>query len=103
MRPYNRDLDNYYSPDDTPDLYLTEEQINIALASLPSMNENAEISVRETIRRIETINREEKLGNISPSESNEKIKSLSNSFLQKYDFWPYITKSFELFYKSFER
>jgi hypothetical protein len=103
MRPYDKDMDRYYSPDDTPELYLTEEQINDAFDSLPYMNENAEINVRETIKQIETINREEKLGKISSSESAAKIKTLSNDFLQKYGFWPYVTKSFELFYKSFEQ
>jgi hypothetical protein len=103
MRPYNKDLDEYYSPDDTPELYLTEEQINCTLDSLPCMNENAEINVREIIKQIETINREEKLGEISSSESAAKIGIISNDFLQKHGFWPYVTKSFELFYKSFEQ
>lgn len=27
MRQYNPDVDKYYSPDDTPDLYLSDEQV----------------------------------------------------------------------------
>jgi hypothetical protein len=103
MRPYDENRDRYYSPDDTPELYLTEEQINGVLDLLPVMSEYAEISVRETIKQIETINREEKQGKISPAESTGKIKTLSNDFLHEHGFWPYVTKSFELFYKSFER
>ena len=103
MRAYNKDLDEYYSPDDTPELYLTDEQINAVLNSLPHIDKPAEINVREAIKQIETINREEKLGKISASESSAKIRNISNDFLRKYGFWPYITKTFELFYKSFER
>jgi ferritin-like metal-binding protein YciE len=103
MRPYNRKTDRYYSPDDTVELYLTEEQINEALESLPQTDNSAELSVRKTIKKIETINRNEKLGKISSSESTVKIRNISNDFLNEYGFWPYITKSFELFYKSFER
>ena len=59
--------------------------------------------VREIIKQIETINRDEKEGNISSSEANKKITSISNNFLRDFGFWPYVTKSFELFYKSFEK
>ncbi|MDR1468628.1 MAG: hypothetical protein LBT00_04980 [Spirochaetaceae bacterium] len=103
MRAYNKNLDEYYSPDDTPELYLTDEQINGVLNSLPHIDKPAEINVREAIKEIETINREEKLGNILPAESSVKIRNISNGLLQKYGFWPYVTKTFELFYKSFEQ
>jgi hypothetical protein len=103
FRAYNRKTDNYYSPDDTPHLFLTEEQVNNALGSLPIMKEPEEIKVREIIKQIETINRDEKMGNISSSEANKKISTISDDFLFDFGFWPYITKSFELFYKSFEQ
>jgi len=101
MRPYNKDIDTYYSPDDTPDLYLTEEQVNNTLEMLSEINEPSEIAVRDVIKRIETINREEKLGIISTKDSFSKIRTISDDFLDKYGFWPYITKTFENFYESF--
>jgi len=103
MRPYNEDLDNYYSPDDTPELYLTENQVDFVLTRLSVINDPAEIEVREIIRDIESINRMEKLGNIREEESADKIKTLSNNFLKKYGFWPYKTKTHESFYKYFDK
>jgi hypothetical protein len=103
MRAYDKNLDEYYYSDDTPELYLTDEQIDDVLNSLPYIDDPAEINVRETIKQIEIINREEKLGKITPSESGARIRDISNNFLRKYDFWPYVTKSFELFYKAFEQ
>ena len=35
MRPYDRTLDHYYSPDDTSDIFLTEEQVKSALQKIP--------------------------------------------------------------------
>jgi hypothetical protein len=102
MRPYDKNLDSYYSPDDTPELYLTENQVNCALEKLPFINEPAEIAVIEVIKEIEHINRMEKTGSITEHESSKKIKEISNSFLKEHGFWPYITKTHERFYKSFE-
>lgn len=102
MRAYNKEIDGYYSPDSTPTLYLTEEQVNTVLCKLPCINTPSEITVRETIRIIEKLNREEKLGSISGSDATKKIAEISNAFLHEYGFWPYITKTHEQFYKSFE-
>ncbi|MDR3259726.1 MAG: hypothetical protein LBT51_08995 [Fusobacteriaceae bacterium] len=103
MRSYDKNLDDYYSPDDTPELYLTEEQIDNTLNAIPDYDDPAEIEVKKTIKIIETINREEKFGKISKEDCITKSNKVSDDFLEKYGFWPYITKTFEEFYKLFEK
>lgn len=101
MRAYNSKIDKYYSPDDTPELYLTDEQIELGLSLVPIYKEDSEIEVRELIRKIEIINQQEKLLKVSKEESFKVNKELANNFFRKYGFWPYLTKTYKNFYSYF--
>jgi len=102
-RPYNKNKDSFYSPDSTPMLYLFEQDILTALDDIPLYEGESEIEVRGLIADIETLNRKEKMGEISPELCLKRNKELADSFLDKYGFWPYITKTYEAFYQYFER
>jgi hypothetical protein len=101
MREYDPQKDNYYSPDDTPNLYLTNKQIKSHLEDIPKFDKCDEKEVRKVIIKIEILNKREKMGKISTNECHKKIEELNDKFLNKYDYWPYMTKTYELFYKSF--
>lgn len=101
MRPYDRTLDHYYSPDDTSDIFLTEEQVKSALQKIPLLDSPEEIDVRQIIISIEEINREEKLAYISSEDSTVRCRKISNDFFAKHGIWPYVTKTHNAFYKSF--
>jgi hypothetical protein len=102
MRPYDRRIDQHYWPDDTPDLFLTEEQVDEVLRNIPLLADPKEIDVRHVIVTIEKINREEKLGVVSTEESIMTCRKISNDFLSKHSVWPYKTKTYDSFYKSFD-
>lgn len=101
IRKYNADIDEYYSPDDTPNLFLTEEQVEEVLASIPKINEESELEAIEIIRKIEKLQRDEKLGEISNDECVKENDKISDYFLKKYGFWPYVTNIYKNFYMSF--
>jgi hypothetical protein len=101
MRNYNPKKDRYYSPDDTPNLYLTDEQINHALKSIPNFDGREEEEVRRVIIKLETLNRDEKLGQITPDDSFKRSRKLADEFLKQFGFWPYITKTHQAFYEFF--
>lgn len=103
MRQYNPDVDKYYSPDDTPDLYLSDEQVKEYIGKISIEKEESEFEVRHLIVEIESLNRFAKMGEISNEENYIQSKKLADSFLQKFGFWPYVTKTYELFYKNFIR
>lgn len=102
VRPYNKNKDSFYSPDSTPMLYLTEKDILTALDDIPNYVEESEIEVRDLIVEIETLNRKEKMGAISPELCLKKNKELADSFLDSHGYWPYVTKTYEAFYHYFE-
>lgn len=102
MRAYDKEKDSYYSPDDTPELYLTEQQVKEALDYIAKHTDSPEeFDVRILIAKVEELNRKEKLGSISESECRRMIEKITDDFADKYDFWPYITKTFTSFYKYF--
>ena len=103
MRKYNNNVDEYYSPDATPDLYLDDETVNSVLEQISRIETEEEIEVRTLIKKIETLHRNACLGGISLEASKQEIRKLSDSFLEKFGFWPYLTKTFTAFYKSFEK
>lgn len=103
MRQYNPNIDKMYSPDDTPELYLSIQQIEYTFNKIKCFEGEDEKAVIEVIREIETLNRKEKLGQITPKECKEKIKIISNNFLDRFGHWPYITKSYKAFYQLFIR
>lgn len=102
-RLYNENIDDYYSPDDTPHLFLSEEQINEALANLKHYSEQSEIEAKALLKRIEQLNRQEKLGEITPEKCLDKNKELVKAFADKHGFWPYITKTYQDFYEFFRK
>ncbi len=104
MRAFNSKIDKYYSPDDTPEIFLKSEQVEEALSTINLIdNSDEEIEVRSVIRKIEELNRKEKKGEISEMECNNFTRKITNNFAEKYDFWPYMTKTYKAFYKYFIR
>lgn len=102
-RPYDKNRDSFYSPDSTPMLYLFEQDIRAALEGIPVYDEKSEIEVRDVIVEIETLNRKEKTGEISHDLCMKRNKELADSFLDRFGFWPYVTKTYDAFYQYFER
>lgn len=103
MRKYNEKTDKYYSPDATPDLYLDEETVNSVLASIEDFKGDEEVEVKNLIKEIEALHRDACLEKISLKDSKTQIKKLSDKFLEKYGFWPYLTKTFAAFYGHFDK
>lgn len=101
MRAYNRELDNYYSPDDTPHLYLENIQIEEALNNIQNYESQDEKDVRTYIMKIEKLNANQKKGKITEEDCLKSINELAEDFANKYDYWPYMTKTFKEFYNFF--
>jgi len=98
MRQFNPKIDYYYSPDSTPNLYLSEEQVEHALDKISQYGEEAEKVVRSLIRKVEELNRLEKNGIISNDECVLRANKIENEFVKKFGFWPYVTKTYKEFY-----
>lgn len=103
MRKYDKKTDKYYSPDSTPDLYLDEETVDSVLDSIEAYKADEEVEVRKIIKEIEALHRDACLEKISLNDSKAQIKKLSDKFLEKYGFWPYLTKTFTAFYGHFDK
>jgi hypothetical protein len=100
-RPYDESIDTLYSPDATANLYLTEEMVNDALAAIPAYDEASEKEARSLVIEIESLNRAEKLGKITAEKCFAENKRISDYYLAKFGFWPYMSKTYSEFYELF--
>ena len=103
MRKYEKNIDDYYSPDSTPDLYLDEDLVILVLDSIDKIETDDEIEVREVIKKIESIQRDYCINKITLEESKSKIRYISEQFFNKYEYWPYVTKTYDAFYRYFDK
>ena len=100
-RPYDPDKDEYYYPDYTPDLYLTDEQIEIALEEIEISDDSAEKETQKIIRQIETLHRKVCLGKLKHTEFLAKCDQISDKFVKVFGYWHSETKTYKDFYKHF--
>ena len=103
FRQYSVDLDDLYSPDATPSLFLSEEQVEESLNSVPQYSEEPEKEARSVVVEIEALNRQEKAGLISADKSLSRNRAIAEQFLEKYGFFPYVTRTYQQFYEYFAR
>lgn len=101
MRQFNHQIDEYYSIDSTPDLFLSESQVLYALKEIARYDEESEIAVRELIKDVESINRCEKKGSMTSEQSTTKIGGIFDKFRDQFGFWPHVTKTYKAFYDFF--
>lgn len=102
-RPYNPEKDDYYYPDDTPEIYLTENQVEQILAQILALDDSAEKDARDEVRQIEKLHRMRCLGQITQEEYLEKCKEVSEEFGNKHGFWAWETVTVKSFYEYFSR
>lgn len=101
MRKFDNKIDDYYSMDDTPDVYLDEEQIESALEKIKIPNEEAELAAVELLKKSEQIHRDSLLGKFSNDDCTKQIQLLEDGFVSKYGFWPSASSVYENFYSQF--
>ena len=101
MRKFEEKIDGFYSMDDTPDIYLDDEQIQSALKKIKIPNEEAELAAVELLKKSEQIHRDSLMGKISDEECTKQIQALEDEFVSKYGFWPSASSVYENFYSQF--
>ncbi|MCP3685983.1 MAG: hypothetical protein GY861_25340 [bacterium] len=99
-RPYDPNIDKFYYPDDTPELYLTEEQVENILKKIPAFTTPEEEDARMEIQGIERAHRMKCTSSITHKEYLKKCKNISNKFLKKHGFWAWETKTVKEFYNT---
>ena len=101
MRQFNPQKDKYYSMDNTPDLYLTTEQVNDALNKIKIRNDEMEQSAVELLKKSVNIHMEKGLGKLTGDEESNEIQNLEKDFVSKFGIWPYQTEVYTDFYNLF--
>ena len=76
MRKYDKDIDDFYSMDETPDVYLDDEQIQNALANIKIPNEEAELEAVEILKKSEQLHRDSLMGKLSDDECTKLIQEI---------------------------
>lgn len=103
MRKFNKSIDDFYSMDETPDVYLDDEQIETALSKITISDEDAEVAAVELLKKEEQIHRDSLMGKYSDDESTKLIQTLEDEYVSKYGFWPSASSVYEDFYSQFVR
>ena len=101
MRKYDKDIDDFYSMDETPDVYLDDEQIQNALANIKIPNEEAELEAVEILKKSEQLHRDSLMGKLSDDECTKLIQEIEDKFVSTFGFWPSASCVYEDFYAQF--
>lgn len=101
MKQFDPNEDEYYSINDTPDLYLDDKQVEAALSKIKVTSSEAENRAREILKKSEKIHKDELFGKYSHEQAVSEIQKLENDFGNKFGFWPSASETYEQFYEQF--
>lgn len=102
VRPFNPKMDKIYGFDETPDLYLEDEQIEEAFSSLPQNNTSEAMAVKQAIIKIETLKREYCKGLLSFETMKQQVSEIDKVFFSKFGYWMYVSSVHQSFYNFFD-
>lgn len=103
MRQFEPNKDEIYGLNETPDLYLSEEQLSAALKRISISKEKGEEEALQFVFQIESLHRKEALGKISHNDFLSEIKQKQDKFVKEFGFWPYAANSYKAFYGQFNK
>ena len=103
MRQFDPIYDEIYGLNETPDLYLSEEQVSAALERISISKGKGEEEALQFVYQIESLHRNEALDKISHNEFLSEIKQRQDKFVKEFGFWPYAANSYKAFYEQFNK
>lgn len=92
--------DNLYDINSFPDVFLTEEQVSLAMQNV-SVKSERDSAVCELIFSIEKMQRDKCLGQLSRPQMVAECQALNKIFRARFGGWAYATNAYKAFYSQF--
>ena len=94
-RLYDPEVDESYHPDDTPRLYLSDQQVRATMAKLPPTSDPAELEARTILELVETEHRLVLRQESTRTTASHRIED----YRIRHGSWPWSSESARRFYE----